>query len=399
MKEYTQHEIGKCNPKLKDWEYESLRIDIEKNGVRQPITLYHNKILDGWHRYSVCKELGIVPTFNEYTGSQPAAFVKSSTEHRNMTQEQRSCQHDLLIPWFTKETAKKNKEQSIPKKGQQGFQPVHNSLRQQAKDIGVDQKTKRLTAKLCEDSPLTHRKLLDGETTLSEIKKNEKQKKLDEYHQRERSKKDTTKVKINAEDIQLHNCDILDAPIEDNSIDVIITDPPYPKEYLDCWNKLAEFAAKKLKTGGVLIAMSGQSYLPEVYKRMTIEGLDYYWTSCIKHTVGTDLHTKRVKTQWKPLLWYVKGKYTKTFQNTDVYTPNYSDTAAGQDYHKWGQSLPLFEEFVDRFTYAKDIVCDPFLGGGTTAIACINKKRKFIGVELDKKVFKLTSKRIDEVLS
>jgi hypothetical protein len=182
-------------------------------------------------------------------------------------------------------------------------------------------------------------------------------------------------------------------------LDVIITDPPYPREYLDCWTKLAQFASKKLKQNGILIAVSGESYLPEVYQRMTIEGLNYYWTGCI-YTPGTSpvLQTKRLKTNWKPFLFYVKCEYKGTFQKTDVYISKYEDTSDGQQYHKWGQSYDIFNSLVQDYTYADSVVCDPFLGGGTTAIACINNKRKFIGVEINTPSFNIAQQRISEEL-
>src|SRR5262249_39705466 len=153
----------------------------------------------------------------------------------------------------------------------------------------------------------------------------------------------------------------------------------YPREYLDCWTKLAQFALKKLKKDGVLIAASGHSYLPEVFRNMTIEGLNYYWTGCIyQPMMSADLNVKRLRTHWKPLLIYVKGEYARTFQGTDVYSSSYEDLVEGQNYHKWGQSYKIFEQLVKDYTYAGEVVCDPFLGGGTTAVAAITNKRRFV---------------------
>jgi 16S rRNA G966 N2-methylase RsmD len=52
------------------------------------------------------------------------------------------------------------------------------------------------------------------------------------------------------------------------SVDVVLTDPPYPAEFLPLWSDLGEHAAKWLKPGGVLAAMSGQIHLPEVMRRL-----------------------------------------------------------------------------------------------------------------------------------
>ena len=41
-------------------------------------------------------------------------------------------------------------------------------------------------------------------------------------------------------------------------------------------------------------------------------------------------------------------------------------------------------------------VCDPFMGSGTTGLACKNVGRNFIGIEKDSKYFKIAKKRIDK---
>ena len=44
-----------------------------------------------------------------------------------------------------------------------------------------------------------------------------------------------------------------------------------------------------------------------------------------------------------------------------------------------------------------EIVFDPFMGSGTTGVACINTNRKFIGIELDEEYFEIAKKRIDRI--
>ena len=54
-------------------------------------------------------------------------------------------------------------------------------------------------------------------------------------------------------------------------------------------------------------------------------------------------------------------------------------------FHPTQKSLPLFEELITKHSNENDLVLDTFLGGGTTAIACKNKKRRFKGCEISKK--------------
>lgn len=56
-------------------------------------------------------------------------------------------------------------------------------------------------------------------------------------------------------------------------------------------------------------------------------------------------------------------------------------------FHPTQKSLPLFEELIRKHSTEGDLVIDPFLGGGTTALACMNTNRHFKGCEIDKKFY------------
>ncbi|GAA9350910.1 hypothetical protein TH0610_07960 [Helicobacter pylori] len=56
--------------------------------------------------------------------------------------------------------------------------------------------------------------------------------------------------------------------------------------------------------------------------------------------------------------------------------------------HPTQKSLALMEKIISTHTNPNDIVLDPFMGSGTTGLACKNLKRNFIGIELEKNIFK-----------
>ncbi|HNQ88454.1 MAG TPA: DNA methyltransferase [Verrucomicrobiota bacterium] len=220
------------------------------------------------------------------------------------------------------------------------------------------------------------------------------------YKRREAAAKDTSAVVFDPAEKRflLHNCDILEAPIQDGSIDAIITDPPYGGDDLDCWRKLGEFGARKLKAGGVLLAMGGLYNLPEQIQNLKAGGLEYYWMLCCMYERqhGDYPRPRKVRTFWKPVLWFVKGEYDRTFQETDVFPDPYANASRGKKYHRWGQSLPFFTTLINKFTYADELVCDPFLGGGTTGIACLALKRRFVGIEVDPVAYATSHRRLTE---
>lgn len=64
--------------------------------------------------------------------------------------------------------------------------------------------------------------------------------------------------------------------------------------------------------------------------------------------------------------------------------------------HPTEKPIPLMAEIVKDFTSAGQTVLDPFMGSGTTGVACVKLGRKFIGIELDEKYFDIACKRIEE---
>jgi len=59
--------------------------------------------------------------------------------------------------------------------------------------------------------------------------------------------------------------------------------------------------------------------------------------------------------------------------------------------HPTQKHLKMFEELIKKHSNEDDIIVDTFLGGGTTALACKNTNRKFLGCEIDKKFYKLAT--------
>lgn len=65
--------------------------------------------------------------------------------------------------------------------------------------------------------------------------------------------------------------------------------------------------------------------------------------------------------------------------------------------HPTEKPLPLMMELVSLFTQPGDIILDPFMGSGTTGIACVKLGRKFIGIEKDESYYDLACRRIENV--
>ena len=64
--------------------------------------------------------------------------------------------------------------------------------------------------------------------------------------------------------------------------------------------------------------------------------------------------------------------------------------------HGTMKPVELIERFIELSSNENDIILDGFMGSGTTAVACMNTNRNFIGFELDKKYFELANDRIEK---
>ena len=64
--------------------------------------------------------------------------------------------------------------------------------------------------------------------------------------------------------------------------------------------------------------------------------------------------------------------------------------------HPTQKPVPLFEYLIKTYTNEGDLVLDNCIGSGTTAVACINTGRNFIGIEKDEEYFNIAQKRVKE---
>jgi hypothetical protein len=181
--------------------------------------------------------------------------------------------------------------------------------------------------------------------------------------------------------------------VPSGSVDLILTDAPYEREYLEVFEPLSLFASRVLRDGGSLVVMMGQSYLPQVLNDLGAH-LEYQWI--IATLLGqrrTLTYSRRVCVGYKPMLWFVKGSYRG---------PTVPDVirSAGSDkrFHDHGQSESEFVEVIKRLTEDGSTVLDPFVGGGSVAAATLMLRRKFVGIDIDRGHIETTRRRIEEVM-
>lgn len=224
----------------------------------------------------------------------------------------------------------------------------------------------------------------------------------------------------------IYNNDFRDvvSQMEDCSVDLIITDPPY--------KVTRRGIGKRTNTGGMMLSeltskgkifkhndIEPKEYIPELYRVLKDGSHCYIMTNHVNLKsmldVATDCGFKFVKSliwdkvnkimgqyymsQYEYILFFRKGK-GKRINNcgtSDILSvPNKKTKGEdGKNIHDTEKPVQLMQILIENSSNELDIVYDPFMGVGSTAIACVNTGRKFIGTELDENYFNIAKQRIE----
>jgi site-specific DNA-methyltransferase (adenine-specific) len=186
---------------------------------------------------------------------------------------------------------------------------------------------------------------------------------------------------------------LADRPAE--SIDHIVTDPPYDEDALSLWENLAAEAARVLTPGGLLVAYSGQYYLPEVFKTLG-DDLTYLWQFVVTHEQPNYFIKHDIGIKYKPVLVFGKEPVGRPErQMHDVI-----DTGSREKTdHDWQQPVIEAAELIDGLTEPNDTVCDPMCGSGTFGVAALRSGRQAVLIDTDEEAVRTTRERVSEVVS
>jgi site-specific DNA-methyltransferase (adenine-specific) len=220
------------------------------------------------------------------------------------------------------------------------------------------------------------------------------------------------------------NCDCLEGMknIPDGSIDLIVTDPPY----------------RVTSRGGVANTMSGywvsekarkgkifddndieiEEYLPHFYRVLKPDAHCYIMCNNLNLPHFFDVISKSDFHFVKLLVWdkvqaicgrYYMGQVEHIFllrkgKDKPINDCGKSDLLSiplqrdkdkqGNNIHDSQKPIKLFQVLVAMSSNEGQTVLDPFIGSGTTAVACMKEKRHFIGFELNEDYYKIACQRV-----
>jgi ParB-like chromosome segregation protein Spo0J len=381
-------------PPLKTSERDALEADIKANGVIHPIVVDEDgNILDGHHRYAVDRNAPTRVVEGLSDEEKQAYTIRANLARRNLSPEQ------------TKDVAKK--QRAIAKKLRES-DPKRWTQAEVGKLLGVAQQTVqgwftntevgkgklptpdarvKLPPAAKEEAV---RRVLAGEEQkqvaadfgVSEATISKAKKKADEIHSRDDDKARKT-AHLKASKFDVRRGDFRQVLADVGNVSLVLTDPPYPKEFLPLWEDLGKWAAGALADDGLLVAYSGQMFLPDVLSLLG-NHLDFWWCGAVVHKGSGNLTplghpVRKVVNKWKPLVMFMK-RGGVGFQRSFA---DLIDGAGKQkSEHNWQQHEAEAAMLVEAFTKPGELVVDPFAGSGGFCRAAHDLGRIAIGSEI-----------------
>ena len=223
--------------------------------------------------------------------------------------------------------------------------------------------------------------------------------------------------------IKLINGNCLDTlkNIPNESIDLIVTDPPYPTtsrgnagnsggmlqkdinkkgkvftyNNIDCSEYAPEFY-RLLKDGSHCYVMTNHINLIDMLNTFTDVG--FHFIKSLIWNKGNKIMGQYYMSQYEYILFFRKGKGKKINNcgTSDILSiPNKkTKDKDGKNIHDTEKPVELMEVLVNNSSQENELVLDPFMGVGSTGIACIKNKRNFIGIEIDENYFNIAKSRL-----
>ena len=213
------------------------------------------------------------------------------------------------------------------------------------------------------------------------------------------------------------NCEEVIKEIEDNSVTLIHTDPPYIIHSDDNMGEMMEKKARKsydkLIQANISDGFNIDLLFPE-FKRVC-KTINYQIWCSKKQFIDYLIMAKENKWNWQDICLYrnnalpnVRGKYQDKDYCVHLWkgrtlTGTYNQKKT--DYHwniggnkEWNhpalKPLEPIENMIPIGSDENDIVLDPFMGSGTSGVACIKTNRKFIGIEQNETYFNMAVERL-----
>ena len=217
-------------------------------------------------------------------------------------------------------------------------------------------------------------------------------------------------------DCELYQGDCLEIMPHLRKVDAVVTDPPYLLESGGMTNPdmRGKLSKSRYDNGGVIVPtpVKWSDFMRPIYDAL---GSGHAYIMCNnRHVENALVEARRAGFRFHNLLVWDKGTampnrwYMKNCEFTCflfkgkaqaindcgskqlLRSPNVLNAQ-----HPTEKPAPLVSVYIKNSTTRQNTVLDPFMGSGTTGVACVKLGRKFIGIELEPKYFDIACQRIE----
>jgi len=184
--------------------------------------------------------------------------------------------------------------------------------------------------------------------------------------------------------------------IPDKSVDAVITDPPYGNNlsyasYVDTRESLEllvpMFMTECLRIATKVAVTPGVANI-YLYPK-------YTWILSWVNMAGVGSSSWGFSC-WQPILVYGKDPFLQDGKGRRADTFEQKHNEVADVNHPCPKPTNVMRWILERTTRQGDTILDPFMGSGTTGVACVQTGRNFIGIEIDPTYFAIAEKRIAE---
>jgi len=178
--------------------------------------------------------------------------------------------------------------------------------------------------------------------------------------------------------------------LPDGCVDLVVTDPPYGVGKAK-WDKLPVGALREAwrVCGRAMLVFWNAFDLERMPREIGVEpkNVCVWWKPNVAALYMFD--RSRLSAQWEPVFYFSKNGGALAQHSTDVFAFN-----SNPRLHPTEKPLPLLRKLI--WLFAGDLILDPFLGSGTTAIAAKQLGRHFIGMEIEPKYCEIAERRLSQ---